>query len=118
MNTVTAAAGNSLFRAWKIAAPTMTSTSPAAARGANQGNRWTAGGTVRPKAAANSATPMNWRKAGAIDDGVRPRASLGHRAVGHREEQAVEEESYRKDDLEHPGHHIHIRISMTDTIID
>src|ERR1700730_3363531 len=44
--------------------------------------------------------------------------SLAHRTVGNREEQAVEEESYRKDDLEHPGHHVHVRLSMKDKIID
>lgn len=56
---VPASAGNSLFLAWKVAAPNMTSTSPAAASGANQEKRWSAGGTVRPNAAANSAAPMN-----------------------------------------------------------
>src|SRR5487761_1572920 len=81
--TVNASAGNSLLLAWKIAAPTMTSTSPAAARGANQEKRWRAGGTVRPKAAANSATPMNWR-------------NVGGSTVRHRVEQAMQKENDRE----------------------
>jgi DNA-binding MarR family transcriptional regulator len=55
--------GVSCRLAWRTTAPTMTITRPAAASGASQGKTWMAGGTIKPKAAASSATPMNWRKA-------------------------------------------------------
>jgi hypothetical protein len=44
--------------------------------------------------------------------------SLGHRTVRHSEEQAVEKENYRKDDLEYPRQRVHIRPSMNGIIID